>query len=165
MIERDDLGSWINGAPSNQKYPGEIMGRPETGPGAIARPMRRLLGFIIDWYLCLGLAFLLVGGQKRTNTWSNDTRNFSAVPDRARGIYGAHSGAFSGWSPGANSRWQARWLEASPYPSCADHAGVAHRNFGCEFTRSSRSRGRNYTCAHPLDANCIAGELILFSGY
>ena len=63
MIERDDLGSWINGAPSNQKYPGEIMGRPETGPGAIARPMRRLLGFIIDWYLCLGLAFLLVGGQ------------------------------------------------------------------------------------------------------
>ena len=23
----------------------------------------------------------------------------------------------------------------------------------------------NYTCAHPLDANCIAGELILFSGY
>ena len=60
---------------------------------------------------------------------------------------------------------QARWLETSPYPSCADHAGVAHRNFGCEFTRSSRSRGRNYTCAHPLDANCIAGELILFSGY
>ena len=63
MIERDDLGSWLNGAPSDQKYPGEIMGRPETGPGAIARPMRRLLGFIIDWYLCLGLAFLLVGGQ------------------------------------------------------------------------------------------------------
>ena len=160
MIERDDLGSWLNGAPSDQKYPGEIMGRPETGPGAIARPRfhHRLVSM-------LGSCVSASRRPKCTNTWSNDTRNFSAVPDRTRGIYGAHSGAFSGWSPSANSRWQARWLEASPYPSCADHAGVAHRNFGCEFTRSSRSHGRNYTCAHPLDANCIAGELILFSGY
>lgn len=52
MIEREDLGSWLNGAPSNQKYPGEHLGRPQKGPGAIARPGIRLIGFLIDWYVC-----------------------------------------------------------------------------------------------------------------
>ena len=52
MIEREDLGSWLNGAPSNQKYPGEHLGRPQKGLGAIARPGIRLVGFLIDWYVC-----------------------------------------------------------------------------------------------------------------
>ena len=52
MIEREDLGSGLNGAPSNQKYPGEQLGRPQNGPGAIARPGIRLVGFLIDWYVC-----------------------------------------------------------------------------------------------------------------
>lgn len=63
MIEREDLGSWLNGAPSDQKYPGEHMGRPEKGPGSIARPGIRLIGFLIDWYLCYLPVMLLAASD------------------------------------------------------------------------------------------------------
>lgn len=62
MIERKDLGGWLEGPPSNQNYPGEHMGRPQTGPGSIARFGRRILAFIADWYLCWGMLALLWPG-------------------------------------------------------------------------------------------------------
>lgn len=44
-----------------QDYPGQDMGRPATGPGAIARMPRRILALLVDWYLCYGLCLLLLG--------------------------------------------------------------------------------------------------------
>lgn len=60
VIDRNDVGGWLEGPPSDQTYPGEQMSRPQKGPGSIARFGRRILAFILDWYLCWGL-LLLVG--------------------------------------------------------------------------------------------------------
>lgn len=62
MVSRKDLGSWLEGAPSDQSYPGQRMGRPQTGPGSIARPGRRLVAFWIDWLLVQGIFLLLARG-------------------------------------------------------------------------------------------------------
>lgn len=59
MIERKDIGSWLDGPPTDQAYPGEHMGRPQTGPGSLARFGRRLIAFALDWYLCWGVLALL----------------------------------------------------------------------------------------------------------
>ncbi|WP_237221776.1 RDD family protein [Rothia nasimurium] len=59
MVSRKDLGSWIEGAPTWMEYPGQDMGRPRKGRGAIARPLPRLLAFAVDWYLVEGLFWLL----------------------------------------------------------------------------------------------------------
>ncbi|WP_421084592.1 RDD family protein [Rothia nasimurium] len=59
MVSRKDLGSWVDGAPTDLDYPGQGMGRPQSGPGSIARPMRRLLAFCCDWFLVAGLFWLL----------------------------------------------------------------------------------------------------------
>lgn len=59
VVTRRDLGSWIEGAPTDQEYPGQNMGRPRSGRGAIARPVRRLLAFWIDWLLIEGMFFVL----------------------------------------------------------------------------------------------------------
>lgn len=37
-------------------YPGSGLGRPESGPGSIARPGARLLGLVVDWALSLLIA-------------------------------------------------------------------------------------------------------------
>lgn len=58
MLERNDFGSWLDGPPTNQRYPGEYLGRPQTGPGSIARFSRRILAFVLDWYLCWGILAL-----------------------------------------------------------------------------------------------------------
>lgn len=53
------MGSWLDGAPTTQLYPGQDMGRPQKGRGSIARPMRRLLAFWLDWFLVEGLFYVL----------------------------------------------------------------------------------------------------------
>ncbi|MFW0107990.1 RDD family protein [Rothia sp. P7181] len=58
-MKREDLGSWLNGPPTDQKYPGEHMGRPQQGPGSIARFGRRIIAFCIDWYLWWAVLYLL----------------------------------------------------------------------------------------------------------
>lgn len=60
MINRDDLGSWLDGPPPAQDFPGQRMGRPESGPGSIARLGSRILALVVDWFIALGLAALLV---------------------------------------------------------------------------------------------------------
>ena len=44
-------------------YPGERLGRPESGPRSIARPGRRFLSLLIDWVLCLVIARGLFGPE------------------------------------------------------------------------------------------------------
>lgn len=39
-------------------YPGQELGRPESGIGSIAPVGRRVLAFILDWYLCFGVLAL-----------------------------------------------------------------------------------------------------------
>ena len=39
----------MSNAPENQRWPGERLGLPESGPRSIARPGRRLLALAIDW--------------------------------------------------------------------------------------------------------------------
>ncbi len=59
MVNRRDVGSWlegpqaVTGAPG---YPGERLGFPEKGPGALARPGRRFASVLIDWVICLVIA-------------------------------------------------------------------------------------------------------------
>lgn len=60
MINRDDVGSWLDGPPPAQDYPGQRLGRPDTGPGSVARIGRRFLAILIDWLIALALASLLV---------------------------------------------------------------------------------------------------------
>jgi uncharacterized RDD family membrane protein YckC len=60
MVDRRDLGSWLQGPDagpeSDSAYPGERLGRPEVGTGSLARPGRRLGSLLIDWAFCLLIA-------------------------------------------------------------------------------------------------------------
>jgi uncharacterized RDD family membrane protein YckC len=48
-------------AGAESSYPGERLGRPESGSGSIARPGRRFLSLLIDWVLCLLIARAIFG--------------------------------------------------------------------------------------------------------
>ena len=56
MVNRNDIGSWIEGPGASSRdggsYPGSRLGLPQRGPGSIARFGRRLVGVTIDWLLC-----------------------------------------------------------------------------------------------------------------
>ncbi|GAB3554326.1 RDD family protein [Arthrobacter tumbae] len=54
MVDRRDIGSWLEGPPSrgDGHWPGQRLGRPRNGAGSIARPGRRLGALAIDWALC-----------------------------------------------------------------------------------------------------------------
>ena len=41
-----------NSSPSWNRYPGQRLGRPEAGPGSVARPGRRIGAILIDFALC-----------------------------------------------------------------------------------------------------------------
>ncbi|GAA3305874.1 RDD family protein [Streptomyces cinereospinus] len=53
-------------------YRGEQLGLPETGPGSIARPGRRLGALAVDWALCLMIAYSLItdGYGQTTGNWA-----------------------------------------------------------------------------------------------
>jgi uncharacterized RDD family membrane protein YckC len=53
-VNRNDLGSWLDGPPPSggQQWPGQRLGRPQTGPGSIARFGPRAGALLIDWILC-----------------------------------------------------------------------------------------------------------------
>jgi len=60
VVDRRDLGSWLQGPdPSSgaeSAYPGQRLGRPESGPGSRAGIGRRLAALLIDWAFCLLIA-------------------------------------------------------------------------------------------------------------
>jgi uncharacterized RDD family membrane protein YckC len=65
--KRDAIGSWLSGprAAAEQAgvdfgYRGEQLGLPEEGPGSIARPGRRIGALVVDWGLCLLIAYGLI---------------------------------------------------------------------------------------------------------
>ncbi|MEU3332064.1 RDD family protein [Glutamicibacter creatinolyticus] len=60
-MERKDLGSWLEGPPqlNTQQWPGQRLGRPERGPGSIARFPRRVGAIIIDWALAMLVSWWL----------------------------------------------------------------------------------------------------------
>ena len=65
MVNRNDIGSWIEGPGASSRdggsYPGSRLGLPQRGPGSIARFGRRLVGVMIDWLLCCLVAAALWG--------------------------------------------------------------------------------------------------------
>jgi uncharacterized RDD family membrane protein YckC len=67
VVDRRDLGSWLQGPGASpvtaSGYPGERLGRPESGPRALAGLGRRLGSLLIDWALCLLIARGFLGPE------------------------------------------------------------------------------------------------------
>lgn len=53
-------------------FRGEQLGLPEHGPGSIARPGRRLGALVVDWALCMLIAYGLLtdGYGQATGNWA-----------------------------------------------------------------------------------------------
>lgn len=60
MVDREDVGSWLEGprgrTTGEGEWPGQRLGLPERGPGSVARFGPRLLGACIDWGVSLLIA-------------------------------------------------------------------------------------------------------------
>ncbi|NLV80939.1 MAG: RDD family protein [Rhodococcus sp.] len=62
-------GSWLSGPSAAlpkgqrdaQRFPGEALGLPEEGPGALVSTAKRALALLIDWLACMAIAMVLVG--------------------------------------------------------------------------------------------------------
>lgn len=60
MIDRNDLGSWLDGPPVQEGYvPGSGIGLPVDGAGSPAPFGRRVLSLFIDWGLCSAVSWAL----------------------------------------------------------------------------------------------------------
>ncbi|WP_344013188.1 RDD family protein [Streptomyces thermospinosisporus] len=79
MDNRQAIGSWLSGPRSAMEaagadlgYRGEQLGLPESGPGSIARPGRRLGALAVDWSLCVLIAYGLItdGYGQATGNWA-----------------------------------------------------------------------------------------------
>lgn len=66
MVRRRDIASWLEGpgvgSGTPSAFPGERLGRPESGTGSIGRPGRRLLGIAVDWIIALLIARTFLTG-------------------------------------------------------------------------------------------------------
>ena len=68
MIDRKDLGSWMDGAPNEEGYvKGSSLGLPADGPGAVAPFWRRPLSLLLDWGLCMLVSALVFSGDPLAN--------------------------------------------------------------------------------------------------
>jgi len=68
VIDRKDIGSWMEGPPGDAGYvKGSALGLPAEGSGAVAPFWRRPLSLVVDWGLCLALSALLLGGDPLAN--------------------------------------------------------------------------------------------------
>jgi len=56
-------GPAAQGQAKHPAYPGERFGLPERGPGSVASMGRRLLALLIDWLLCMVIAYWLTHSQ------------------------------------------------------------------------------------------------------
>ncbi|MEU4655964.1 RDD family protein [Streptomyces sp. NPDC023723] len=79
MDKRQAIGSWLSGpraamedAGADFGYRGKDLGLPEEGPGSIAPPGRRLGALVVDWALCLLIAYGLItdGYGQATSNWA-----------------------------------------------------------------------------------------------
>lgn len=59
-------GSWLSGpnaesgAPGPGDYPGKELGLPKEGVGSLVTMLRRIAALMVDWFIALGLAAVLV---------------------------------------------------------------------------------------------------------
>lgn len=68
VIERKDLGSWMDGAPAEEGYvKGSSLGLPPQGSGAVAPFWRRPLSLVVDWGLCMLVSALVFSGDALAN--------------------------------------------------------------------------------------------------
>lgn len=75
---RRQTGSWLSGARAagaDLGYPGERLGLPEQGPGAVAGYGRRLVALVIDWLIALLVAQVLTAALH----WSPAARSFATL--------------------------------------------------------------------------------------
>lgn len=60
MVDRKDVGSWLEGPRAVRSdpddYPGRRLGMPEHGPGSLAGFGRRLVAVLLDWLICMVIA-------------------------------------------------------------------------------------------------------------
>ncbi|WP_181273791.1 RDD family protein [Brevibacterium oceani] len=66
MINRDDLGSWLDGPRFEREaddWPGKRLGLPFSGSHSLAPAWKRLLALLVDWLMCLGIANLIDGSN------------------------------------------------------------------------------------------------------
>lgn len=63
MVSRDDIGSWLEGAPAGDGAAGERLGLPPEGPGSLATLGRRIPALFVDWFACMGVSALLFDGD------------------------------------------------------------------------------------------------------
>lgn len=77
--KRQAIGSWLSGPRAAAEeagvdfgYRGEQLGLPQDGPGSIARPGRRLGALVVDWGLCVLIAYGLLtdGYGQATGNWA-----------------------------------------------------------------------------------------------
>ncbi|MDQ0094420.1 MULTISPECIES: RDD family protein [Micrococcaceae] len=68
-MERKDFGSWLEGPPqlSNQEWPGKRLGRPEKGPGSVARIGRRVAALLLDWGIAMLISFFFFKSDPTAN--------------------------------------------------------------------------------------------------
>lgn len=91
VIEREDLGSWIGGAPTPEGYvKGEGLGLPPEGQGSVAPFWRRPVALVVDWALCLAISTLLLGGDPLATL-----SMFSVVNVLFLSLFGATPGQFA----------------------------------------------------------------------
>ncbi|MER0243046.1 RDD family protein [Streptomyces sp. HSW2009] len=74
MDNRQVLGSWLSGPRATAEqmgvdfgYRGERLGLPREGRGAIAPPGRRMLALLVDWALCMLIAYALLADRNATS--------------------------------------------------------------------------------------------------
>lgn len=67
MVDRRDVGSWLEGPPpvraSGEGYPGQRLGLPERGTGSVAKVGRRLVAVTLDWLACLAVSTAFADGD------------------------------------------------------------------------------------------------------
>ena len=66
MVDRRDLGSWLDGPGGGapvQDYPGQRLGRPQDGDGSVAGFGRRLGGLVVDWVIAIVIARVMFGAN------------------------------------------------------------------------------------------------------
>lgn len=60
MINRKELGSWLEGPPAQEGYtPGSALGLPADGAGSPAPFGRRVLSLFLDWGVCAAASWAL----------------------------------------------------------------------------------------------------------
>ncbi|AZQ71264.1 MULTISPECIES: RDD family protein [Streptomyces] len=79
MDNRQAIGSWLSGPRAAAEdmgiefgHRGERLGLPASGPGSVAPIGRRFGALVIDWALCMliAYAFLAQGNQQRAGNWA-----------------------------------------------------------------------------------------------